>query len=287
MTYKELNEIMKARQENMKDAILTQYFFESQSMVVKAAVILSIAVFFVLFFRIGVLVMSYAFAEDTSPVVMPGLKKANTSMVVRQDPSYNDSVTVFRSVNETDGLELTWSVWLYIDDISYLSDTHRHIFHKGNLNILHDTTDQDKNGVNFPNNAPGMYIRPNSNDLLVVVNSFSTIREEVVVKDIPLHKWVNVMVRVEDKNVDVYVNGMIVTRLKLKHVMKQNYGDVYINYNGGFSGYISDLRYFDYAVNIPDINSIMRRGPDLKTNKKAIDKSFPPYLSSSWYTNTN
>lgn len=279
-----MNEAYQDRLEGMQSNYFTKYYLESNFMIVKVAVILSIAVFFVLFFRIGVVLMSRVFAKDRTPVVMKGLKNGNASLLVRQDPRHEDSVTIFRSVNEADGLELTWSVWLYIDNIGDNTNKHRHIFHKGNLNIQND---EDNNGINFPNNAPGMYIKPNSNDLLVIVNSFSTIREDVVVKGIPLSKWVNIMVRVQGRNVDIYVNGMIVTRHILKHVMKQNYGDVYINYNGGFSGFISDLRYFNYAINIPEINSIMRRGPDLKTNERAIDKSFPPYLSSSWYTNTN
>jgi hypothetical protein len=271
----------------IQDNNMAIYFFNSNSLVIKAAVILTIVVFFIIFFRLGVFIMSHALAADRTPFVMPGLKKATSSMVIRQDPRYEDSVTLFRSVDENDGLEFTWSVWLYIDDIEHLSNQHRHIFHKGNLNIINDPTNMEKHGINFPNNGPGMYIKPNSNDLLITMNSFSVIREDVVVKDIPLKKWVNVMIRVEDRNVDAYVNGMIVSRRQMKHVPKQNYGDIYINYNGGFSGFISDLRYFNYAVNIPDINSIIRRGPSLKTNKASIDKSFPPYLSTNWYLNTN
>jgi hypothetical protein len=61
---------------------------------------------------------------------------------------------------------------------------------------------------------------------------------------------------------------------------------LYINYNGGFSGNISDLKYFNYAIWTFEINSINSKGPNLKTKKDSnISKSKPPYLSSQWYFN--
>jgi hypothetical protein len=34
---------------------------------------------------------------------------------------------------------------------------------------------QDSQGLNFPNNAPGLYISPNSNSLVVMMNTFNVI----------------------------------------------------------------------------------------------------------------
>ncbi|MEI6614520.1 MAG: LamG-like jellyroll fold domain-containing protein, partial [Chrysiogenales bacterium] len=95
-------------------------------------------------------------------------------------------------------------------------------------------------GLNFPNNAPGLYIAPNTNNLVIFMNTFNVINEEIEVNDIPLNKWVNVMIRCENTTLDVYINGTIVKSHHLHGVPKQNYGDVYIAPNGGFSGYISN-----------------------------------------------
>ena len=56
-----------------------------------------------------------------------------------------------------------------------------------------------------------------------------------------LHKWVNVIVRVIQHQVDVYINGNLAKRHILKGVPKQNYGDVYVSLNGGFSGKTSEV----------------------------------------------
>ena len=91
------------------------------------------------------------------------------------------------------------------------------------------------------------------------------------------------MIRCEGNFVDIYVNGLVVLRHKLADVPKQNYGNVYVNQNGGFSGMISDLKYFNHAVHISDVNKIMRNGPNLTADNNTMMKSFPPYLSFRWF----
>lgn len=256
---------------------------ETNNLVLKVAVLLLSVVLFVVFFRLCIFLLGSYLSLDDSPKLIDGLKKAQTPFMIRQDPGYTNSIPILRSKNEEKGIEFTWSVWLFIDDITYLKDQYRHVFHKGNLNIATSSNGQTEKGQNFPNNAPGLYLLPNSNDLLIKMNTFSNINDDVKVSNIPINKWINVLIRVEGQTLDVYINGLIVARKKLTDVPKQNYDNVYVNQNGGFSGFISDLRYFDHAIHITEVNQIMRNGPNLKTDEKAINKSSPPYLSLNWY----
>ena len=129
-----------------------------------------------------------------------------------------------------------------------------HIFHKGNDAINYGP---DGNvGVNFPNNAPGLYIAPNKNALVVMMNSFNKINEEIIIPDIPLNKWVNVIIRCQNTTLDVYINGTIARSINLIGVPKQNYGDVYVAMNGGFNGNISNLWYYNYALGTSKIQDI-------------------------------
>ena len=66
-----------------------------------------------------------------------------------------------RSINQRDGLEFTWSVWIYVDDLVYKSGQRKHIFHKG-------TEQLNSQQTAFPNNGPGLYIHPTRNSLIVV-----------------------------------------------------------------------------------------------------------------------
>jgi hypothetical protein len=118
------------------------------------------------------------------------------------------------------------------------------------------------------------------------MNSFSNPYQEVIeVTDLPMAKWINIVIRVQDKNCDIYVNGRLVKRRIMTEVVKQNYDNVHVSLNGGFSGYLSNLTYYNRSVSITEIQDIISVGPNLKPVSKALDltTSAPRYLSNRWY----
>lgn len=256
-------------------------FLQSNTMVAKFAFLILILFVFIFILRVGTSLLSWLFSPSSTPVLVKGMKDARQMVVIPQDPNQTNSIPILRSNNERDGIEFTYSVWLWINDLTYLDGQYRHVFHKGNDNI---NFGPDGNvGVNFPNNAPGLYIAPNKNALVVMMNSFNKINEEIIIPDIPVKKWVNVVIRCEGRNVDVYINGTLTRRHVLDSVPKQNYGDVYVSMNGGFDGYISQLQYFNYALGVSKLQSIIRDGPNMKMEQTDMTKAVPPYLSTRWY----
>tara|TARA_Y100001970_G_C14243051_1_gene866114 strand:- start:2968 stop:3828 length:861 start_codon:yes stop_codon:yes gene_type:complete len=251
-------------------------FLESNSLVAKVAFLLLVLVLFIVLLQIGTRILSYLFSFNQSPYLIDGMINAKQMMIIPQDPNISGSQPIFRSHNERDGIEFTWSTWIFIDDLVYLQDQYKHIFHKGSGNILPD-------GLNEPNNAPGLYIKPNTNELLLIMNTFNEVDERVTITNVPMNKWVCVQIRCTNKNIDVYMNGRIAKRLQLSGVPRQNYGDVYVAQNGGFSGYISNLRYYNYALNVNEIQSIVNNGPNTKMVGKSQSKALPRYLSLRWY----
>jgi hypothetical protein len=253
-------------------------FLESNSLIAKFSFLLLVIFGFVILLNIGISVVARFLQPDESPRLIDGMVDAKQSIVFHQDPSHNDAVTIYRSVNANKGIEFTWSVWIYIDDLKYLQGQYRHVFHKGNSNLSPE-------GLNFPNNAPGLYIAPNTNSLIVIMNTFRSINEEVIIPDIPLNKWVNVIIRVQNETMDVYINGTITRSIKLAGVPKQNYGDVFVAMNGGFSGNISNLWYYNYALGTREIQNILYGGPNttLLNSSSNINAKNPNYLSLRWY----
>jgi len=255
----------------------TKEFMESNSLVAQLAFLLLVLVGFVLLLRVGLSVISYFFKPNDSPHLIDGMVDASQMIVFQQDPSANGSATIYRSVNATDGIEFTWSVWIFINNLNDSNNTYKHIFSKGN-------SDLNQNGTVNPNNAPGLYIAPNSNTLVVMMNTFNVINEEIIVPDIPLNKWVNVIIRCQNTTLDVYINGTITRSINLIGVPKQNYGDVYVAMNGGFNGNISNLWYYNYALGTSKIQDIAGDGPNTKMigtsgmNDNAFD-----YLSLRWF----
>lgn len=255
----------------------TKEFLESNSLVAKFAFLLLVLFGFVVLLRVGISILSYFLKPNTSPHLIDGMVDASQMIIFPQDPSNNGAVTIYRSVNATDGLEFTWSTWIYINSLQTNAGIFKHIFSKGNSNLT-------ENGMIQPNNAPGLYIAPNTNSLVVVMNTYNVINEEIIIPDIPMNKWVNVIVRCENTTLDVYINGTIARSVNLVGVPKQNYGDVYVGMNGGFDGYISNLWYFNHALGTSAIQNILYKGPNTKMiGSNNLNIPVYDYLSLRWF----
>ena len=254
----------------------TQEFFQSNSLIAKVAFLLLILFVFIILLRIGITLLGYLLGPIGTPKLIDGMVDAKQLIVIQQDPSLKDSITIARSSNANEGIEFTWSVWIFISDLQYNQGKFRNVFYKGNYNIGSD-------GLNFPNNAPGLYIAPNTNELILLMNTFNTINEDVSIPDIPVNKWVNVIIRCEGTIVDVFINGTISRSLQLTGIPKQNYGDVYVAANGGFNGYISNLWYYNYALGTAAIQNIANRGPNLTMSDGPVDDKDSNYLSLRWF----
>ena len=235
----------------------TREFLESNSLVAKFAFLILVLFGFVILLRIGVSILSYFLKPNDSPHLIDGMIDATQMVIFQQDPSNNGAKTIYRSVNADDGIEFTWSTWIFINNLQTNAGIYKHVFSKGNSNL-------SKNGMIQPNNAPGLYIAPNTNNLVVVMNTYNVINEEIVIPDIPINKWVNIIIRCQNTNLDVYINGTIARSINLVGVPKQNYGDVYVAMNGGFDGYISNLWYYNYSLGTAAIQNIVNRDLILK-----------------------
>jgi hypothetical protein len=210
---------------------------------------------------------------------MDGMINAKEGVVYSQDPSGNSYKPIPRSTNEADGIEFSWSAWTYISNLKYLEGQYRTVFYKGNNNL-------GANGINEPNNGPGLYIAPHTNALVVMMSTFDEINKEIIIPDVPMNKWMNIIIRCQNKTLDVYVNGTIVRSVQLGGVPKQNDGDVYVATNGGFDGYVSNLWYFNHAVDMGEIQRIIMRGPNttmLSSGDNAIKDKNVDYLSMRWF----
>ena len=255
----------------------TKDFLESNSLVAKLAFLLLVIFGFIILLRVGISVISNLFKPSESPHLIDGMVDATQMIIFEQDPSNKGAKTIYRSVNANNGIEFTWSVWIFIDNLQTNSGIYKHIFSKGNSTL-------QENGLIYPNNAPGLYIAPNTNALVVMMNTFHVINEEIVIPDIPLNKWINIILRCQNTTLDVYVNGTITRSINLIGVPKQNYGDVYVAMNGGFAGNISNLWYYNYALGTSAIQKISENGPNTKMigSTGMSDKTFN-YLSLRWF----
>lgn len=257
----------------------TSEFLESNSLIAKFSFLLLVIFVFIILLRLGASLLTWVFSYSEDPVLFRGMKDGKTMSRISTNPNSPNSIPILRSRNRTDGLEFTWSVWIFIDDPIYKQDQYKHVFSRGN-----DAHDND--GIMKPNNAPGLYLTPitnNQQNLLIRMNTFEQMNEDILVEDIPINKWVNIIIRCDQHQLDVYINGILTKRHILQGVPKQNYDDVWVTLNGGFDGYVSELRYFARAIGLGKIQTIVNSGPNLRMQGSDITKAIPQYLSTRWY----
>ena len=273
----------------------TSDFLNSNSIVAKFAFLLLVIIVFIVLLQLGAALLTWFMEPDPNPILVKGTDTGKTAKIFTQDPNVTGSIPILRSVNDVTGIEFTWSIWLLVDGNNFKGQSgsndpkYKHIFHKG------EGTFDSQSGLNTPNNSPGLYLDTETNNLLVIFNTFdeptpigaitdNSVPESVEITDIPLNKWMNVIIRVSKQNqVDIYINGTLMKREILNGIVKQNYGNVYLTNHGGFNGYTSSLRYFNRAIGTNHIQTIIDDGPNLKILSGDILDSKPRYLSTRWF----
>jgi hypothetical protein len=251
-------------------------FMQSNNLVSNFAFLLLVIFLFIILLRVGISSLLYFMQPVDSPHLIDGMIDARQMMVFNQDPSQQGAKTIYRSTNENDGIEFTWSIWFFMNSVDS-TQTYKHIFSKGNYTI-------GSNGMMEPNNAPGLYIAPNKNTIIIVMNTYNVINEEIPIPNIPINKWINVIIRCQNNTLDVYINGTIARSINLVGVPKQNYGNVYVAANGGFDGYISNLWYYNYALGTAAIHKLVENGPNTKMiGNNGINDTLFNFLSLRWF----
>jgi len=237
-------------------------------LVIVVVVAVAVTILYVLYFYISRFVRNVMSYAKGSPYLIEDTKDARKRVVIFQDPNREGSITLPRSMNEEGGIEFSYSVWLFVDNYNYKLGEMKHVFHKGNE-------------LAYPLCAPGVFLLENKNALRVKMNTYKKIEESVDVDNIPVGKWFCLILICKGQQLDVYINGNLKKSLKMSGIPKQNYGDVYVNRSGGFSGYLSRLRYYDYALKYGDIDSVIKMGPSMVPCKDTSER--PPYLTPNWW----
>jgi Concanavalin A-like lectin/glucanases superfamily len=211
------------------------------------------------------------------------LKSVNllTSQVVLANPMTGGFSSIPGAVlpNATNGTEFSYSLWIFVENISITND-HKIVLFRGNP-------------ASFSNGSFFVYMDAKTNVLHAAVRTNGAVDEtstaqtptlgdiqqnkyflRSTVEYVPLQRWVNVSFSVKDAVMTTYLDGDLysvtsIYEMPLKMdgtrplVAKQG-GDVMIGGKtgqDGFNGYIGNCKYYNYAISVPEAHSIYEKGP--------------------------
>lgn len=80
------------------------------------------------------------------------------------------------------------------------------------------------------------------------------------VENVPLQSWFSVSVTVFQRNMDIYINGRLVKSCVLPGVPRPAVGDIILNDNGGFSGSICNLNWYNMMLSPDDAKAFHAKG---------------------------
>lgn len=204
--------------------------------------------------------------RETFTFASPG-QTVIQSTVLDGKSSVDSNISLPESLNQEQGITFSYSCWVRIDDFTYRPGVQKVIFTKGPTDLS--------------SSCPSLLIDGNSNTLLVKLDTYGS-TEILPVSNIPAKKWLHVVIVVEQKAVDVYINGILHTHHSIVQLPRQNSGTVHTGVNGGFEGKLANLIYYNYFLKPTDIPALMKNPPQADSNDSAAP--IPPYFGISWWT---
>ena len=137
-----------------------------------------------------------------------------------------------------------------------------------------------------------MWLNTKTNSIKFVVNTEENPYnnpnhpDNLELNNLPVDKWVHITFIIINNNIDVYLNCNLKKRHTLQYVPKYNYGDLFVTSFGGFLGYLSKLRYYNYALEPYDIINQCKMPPSSISEVSQDSQIEPPYLSDDYWFNT-
>jgi hypothetical protein len=190
-------------------------------------------------------------------VIVNNNKNKNNQNIIIDTPvnAFGLKNNKFTVKNSELGLEFSYSVWIYIQDWTH---GWKNIFVKGSGSPGSSVAGEP---ASSQLRAPGLWLYPDTNSLHARINTYASPNEGCDIKNIPLQKWVHIGYVLNNRTVDMYIDGKLERSCVLRGVPKLNDSELVVCDNNGFFGKISNLVYYKYALKPEDIHNIYSNGP--------------------------
>ena len=195
-------------------------------------------VFGVVIILLLILIIRYLFSRSTK---IDGMKDAKKVTKISAD-----------DIDSSNSNNYAYSCWIYIDDWSY---------RYGEPKIVLGRLDADLKP------SPSIVLGAIENNIKIETTVYASAQSKsgsthtCNVANVPIQRWVNLIVSLYGRTLDVYIDGKLVRTCVLPGVAKiANNAPVYVTPLGGFSGYTSNIHYYGDAVNPQQAYNIYRAG---------------------------
>ena len=189
-------------------------------------------------------ILTWLFGSSTAHMTKTMSGKKTKTIAASSMPANNNSGN------------FTYSLWFYVNDWNYRFGEEKVVLTRLNS----DNKD-----------APTISFDTMENNILVTLSTYPSsgsstdasvsYTKTYTVKNFQLQKWVNLIVSVYGRTLDVYLDGKLVRTFVLPGIPKvSTKTNVQITPNGGFDGSTSSIKYWPNAKNPQEAYNIYRNG---------------------------
>ena len=164
-----------------------------------------------------------------------------------------------------------YSIWFYVNDWNYRYGESKVIF--GRMGAKSDSNSGSVPGVSGLDPCPAVVLGAVENNISVSLGCYpgtdqeptteggNTVVHTCSVANVPIQKWVNLIVSVYGRSMDLYIDGKLVRTCLLPGVASvNNNSNVYVTPAGGFDGWTSKFQYYPNSLNPQQAWNIYTKG---------------------------
>ena len=143
--------------------------------------------------------------------------------------------------------DYTFSIWVFVANWNYNIGKKKTIFVRGNGNANDD--------------CPRMEFDANLNNIDVTVSVFNSQPKTCTLENVPLQRWTNIIMTINNRALDLYLDGKLIRTCYLDNVPKIIPGaNLALTPGGGFKGNTAKFQYLSRAINPREAYTIYREG---------------------------
>jgi len=207
-------------------------------------------IFFAIFIIILIIVIIYVIYLAVQAV---NKKNAGSPVIINDVIDAAVARPSFNLPEVTMGLNQAFSTWIYVKDFNYKFGDYKNILWKGNPGTANSV------------HSPSIWLYPLTNSLKIVTSTQDTSGvESCDIPNIPLMTWVHICYVLNNRTVDVYINGKLERSCALKGLPVLTPHPVYMTMgtpDAGFYGKMGKTQYFTKSLLPTDVMNLYQQGP--------------------------
>jgi hypothetical protein len=200
----------------------------------------------------------------TDPYTLQSIQDGKTSSTI-------SASTLATNGSDVPSSNFAYSIWFYVNDWNYKYGDPKVIF--GRMGAKSGSGGGSIDGVNGVDPCPAVVLGAIENNVAVSLGCYPGVDQEPTtpggntivhtcsVANVPIQKWVNLVISVYGRTMDLYIDGKLVRTCLLPGVASvNNNANIYVTPAGGFDGWTSNLQYYPNSLNPQEVWNIYSRG---------------------------